>query len=79
LAPSEASSIAISTQKNLKTNYLTLARVAAITWGGGETARVALQKEAAKLGANLIIDFRIERSTAGQTSASGLAVFMYQK
>ena len=50
-------------------------RVAAITWGGGDSARSAIQEEAARLGANLIIDLRLERAF-GRTSASGIAVIL---
>ena len=73
--PSSPAAIAVSTQKSLEQNHKILGRVAAIAWGGGESARMALQGEAARLGANLIIDLRIERSF-GRTAASGLAVLL---
>ena len=76
--PRDPDQVAISTQKTLQGNYKSIARVAALSWGSGESAREALQKEAARVGANLVIDFRIERAS-GRTAASGLAVFVYQK
>lgn len=73
--PTLPSSIAVSTQKNVKTPHKILGRVAASSWGGGDSARAAIQEEAARLGANLIIDLRLEKGF-GRTSASGLAVLM---
>lgn len=74
-APSSPAAIAVSSQKSVKQNHKILGRVAAIVWGGGESARAAIQEEAARLGANLIIDLRLERAF-GRTSASGLAVLL---
>jgi hypothetical protein len=73
--PTSPADIPVSSQKTLKQPHKLLGRVAAATWGGGESARAAIQNEAARIGANLIIDLRIERSMVG-TSASGLAVFL---
>ncbi len=73
--PTAAGSIAVSSQKSLKQPHKILGRVASISWGGGESARSALQEEAARLGANLIIDLRLERAFA-RTSASGIAVLL---
>lgn len=73
--PSSPSSVAVSSQKTLAQPHKILGRVAAITWGGGESARLAIQEEAARLGANLIIDLRLEKAF-GRTSASGLAVLL---
>ena len=74
-APSSGASVAVSTQKTVKAPHKILGRVAAIAWGGGDSARDLIQDEAARLGANLIIDLRLERGF-GRTSASGLAVLM---
>lgn len=67
--------VAVSSQKSLRQPHKILGRVAAISWGGGESARSALQEEAARIGANLIIDLRLERAFA-KTSASGIAVLL---
>ena len=67
--------VAVSSQKTLKQPHKILGRVAAINWGGGENARSALQEEAARIGANLVIDLRIERAF-GKTAASGIAVLV---
>jgi hypothetical protein len=67
--------VAVSSQKAVKQPHKVPGRVAAITWGGGESARSAIQYEAARIGANLIIDLRLERSF-GRTSASGIAVLL---
>ncbi len=73
--PTTPSAIAVSSQKTLKQPHKILGRVASITWGGGEAAREALQLEASRLGANLIIDLRLEKAF-GKTSASGIAVLL---
>ena len=73
--PTAAASIAVSSQKSVKGAHKILGRVAAITWGGGEGARAAIQAEAGRLGANLIIDLRLERAF-GRTAASGIAVLL---
>jgi hypothetical protein len=73
--PTTSTDIPVSSQKTIKQPHKLLGRVAATTWGGGEAARAAIQQEAARIGANLIIDLRIERSWGG-TSASGLAVYL---
>ncbi|MGE3263493.1 MAG: hypothetical protein AB7K68_17070 [Bacteriovoracia bacterium] len=73
--PSNPASIAVSSQKTVKTPHKILGRVAAITWGGGDSARAQIQEEAARLGANLIIDLRLEKGFA-RTSASGIAVLV---
>ena len=75
--PSNPAAIAVSTQKTLSQPHKILGRVATITWGGGDSARENLQEEAARLGANLIIDLRLEKAF-GRTSASGLAVVLLQ-
>jgi len=73
--PTSPASIAVSSQKTVRQSHKILGRVAAISWGGGDSARAAIQEEAARLGANLIIDLRIERAF-GRTAASGLAVLL---
>lgn len=73
--PTAPASVAVSSQKSLKQPHKILGRVAAINWGGGENARSALQEEAARIGANLIIDLRLERAF-GKTAASGIAVLV---
>ncbi|RZA08311.1 MAG: hypothetical protein EOP11_05190 [Proteobacteria bacterium] len=73
--PTSPAAVAVSSQKSVRQAHKILGRVASITWGGGESARAAIQEEAARLGANLIIDLRIERAF-GRTSASGLAVIL---
>ena len=73
--PTSPSGIAISTQKTVHRAHKILGRVAVTTWGGGDSARSALQNEAAKIGASLIIDLRLERAI-GKTSSSGLAVML---
>lgn len=74
--PRNPSSVVISTQKIVRQNHKVLGRVAAISWDDGEGARWALQKEAAKIGANMVLDLRIERGF-WKTSVSGLAVVVY--
>jgi hypothetical protein len=76
--PSSPAAVAISTQKTLSKPHKILGRVAAIAWGGGEGVRSQLQEEAAKLGANLVMDLRMEKAF-GRTAASGLAVIVYQE
>lgn len=76
--PTSPASVAVSTQKWLNQPHKILGRVAAIRWGSGESARAAIQEEAARLGANLILDLRIERGF-GKSSASGLAVLVFQE
>lgn len=73
--PTSPAAVAVSTQKILKQPHKILGRVAAIHWGGGEDARAAIQEEAARIGANLIIDLRMERAF-GKTAASGIAVLV---
>jgi hypothetical protein len=73
--PTSPASVAVSSQKTVKQPHKIIGRVAAITWGGGESARAAIQSEAARIGANLIIDLRLERAF-GRTSASGIAVLL---
>lgn len=73
--PTNPASIAVSTQKTVGRPHKILGRVATITWGGGDSARAGLQEEAARLGANLVIDLRLEKGF-GRTSASGLAILM---
>jgi hypothetical protein len=74
-SPTSPASIAVSSQKTLRQPHKILGRVAAITWGGGDSARAAIQDEASRLGANLIIDLRLEKAF-GRTAASGLAVLL---
>jgi hypothetical protein len=76
--PTSPASVAISTQKSINLPHKILGRVAAISWGGGEGARSAIQEEAARIGANLIMDLRLERGF-GKTSASGIAVLVFQE
>lgn len=73
--PTNPQSVAVSSQKTVKSPHKILGRVAAISWGGGDSARADIQQEAARLGANLIIDLRLERGF-GRTSASGIAVLV---
>ncbi|MCO5143572.1 MAG: hypothetical protein M9962_10825 [Oligoflexia bacterium] len=73
--PTTPGSVAISTQKTVSQSHKVIGRVAAIVWGGGDGARSALQEEAARIGANLVIDLRLEKSF-GRTSASGIAVLL---
>jgi hypothetical protein len=73
--PTSPAAVAVSSQKTLTQPHKILGRVAAITWGGGEGARAAIQEEASRLGANLIIDLRLERAF-GRTAASGIAVLL---
>lgn len=75
--PGTPEAVAVSTQKHINQPHKILGRVAALTWGGGEAARSQLQYEAAMIGANMIIDLRIERGV-GKTSASGLAIALTQ-
>jgi hypothetical protein len=74
-SPTNPASVAISSQKTLAQPHKILGRVAAISWGGGDSVRSLLQEEAARLGANLIIDLRLEKSF-GRVSGSGLAVLL---
>ncbi len=74
--PTEPSAIAISPQRDLKLAYEKLGRVAVVVSGNGDGARVHLQNEAAKLGANAVIDLKVKR-TFWRTSASGLAVRIF--
>ncbi len=76
--PSSPAAVAISTQKTISQSHKILGRVAAISWGGGESVRGRLQEEAARLGANLVIDLRMEKAF-GRTAASGLAVLVFQE
>jgi hypothetical protein len=73
--PTSPAAVAVSSQKSVTTPHKILGRVASISWGGGESARSAIQEEAARLGANLIIDLRLERAF-GRTAASGIAVLV---
>ncbi len=76
-SPLLPATVAISAQQSVKQNYKVLGSVAAISWGNGDEARELLQEQAAKLGANLVINFRLEHGF-WRTSASGLAVLLYQ-
>ena len=73
--PTNPERVAISSQKKVSQRHKILGRVASFSWGGGDGARSALQDEAARLGANLVIDLRMEKAF-GRTSASGLAVLL---
>ncbi len=73
--PTSPSAVAVTSQQTLHQPHKILGRVAAITWGGGDSARSAIQEEAARIGANLIIGLRLERAF-GRTSASGIAVLL---
>lgn len=77
-APTNPDNIAISTQQELVVPYERLGRVAVIVWGGGDGARARLQEEASRLGANAVINLRLERSF-GRTAASGLAVRVFAR
>jgi len=50
--PTSPAAVAVSSQKSVKQTHKILGRVAAISWGGGESARARIQEEAARLGAN---------------------------
>ena len=73
--PTSPTTVAVTSQHALHQPHKVLGRVAAITWGGGESARAAIQAEAARLGANLIIELKLE-SAFGRTAASGIAVLL---
>ncbi len=73
--PTNPTTVAVSAQKTLRRPHKILGRVAVLRWGAGDEARAALQEEAARIGANLIIDLRLEKSF-GKTSASGIAVLL---
>jgi hypothetical protein len=75
--PTNPGSVGVSTQETVTQNYKVLGTVAAITWGSGDDAREKLQEQAALIGANLVIKLRIEHGF-WRTSASGLAVLVYQ-
>ena len=77
-SPSLPATVAISAQKSVNYPHKILGRVAAISFGGADSARTRLQSEAARLGANLVIDLKLEKGF-GRTSASGLAVVVYQE
>src|SRR3989344_2241486 len=72
-APTNPENIALSPQTDLTIPYERIGRVAVIVWGSGDGARSELQEEASKLGANAVINFKVERAF-GRTAASGLAV-----
>ena len=76
--PSDPRAIAVSTQKTIKQPHKILRRIAVMSFGDGDSARTMLQDEAAKIGANLVIDLRLEKGM-GRTSASGLAVLLMQE
>jgi hypothetical protein len=75
--PTNADMVAISSQLEIKSAHRKLGSLAVIVWGDGESARKELQSVAAKIGANAVIQYRIERSFM-RTSASGLAVALYR-
>ena len=77
-APTAPQNIALSTQPELKIPFERLGRVAVIVWGNGDYARERLQDEASKLGANAVIDLRLDRSF-WRTAASGMAVRVFSK
>ena len=70
--------IAISPVDKLNLNYEDLARVAVTVLGNADEAREALQEEASRIGANAIIQFRVQR-TYFRTSASGLAIRIFTR
>jgi hypothetical protein len=70
--------IPVSAQKTISLKHRIIGRVAVLRWGGGENAREAIQEEAGRIGANAVIDLRLERGW-GRTSASGLAVFIFDE
>lgn len=75
--PTNPEQIAVSSQLELKSAYKKIGPLAVIVWGDGEDARKELQSQAAAIGANAIIQYRIERSFL-RTAASGLAVVLYR-
>lgn len=75
--PTDPGAVSVSSQKTIKQPHKILGRVAVMNFGGGDGARIMLQEEAAKIGANLVIDLRLEKGI-GRTSASGLAVLLLQ-
>lgn len=72
-APTNPENIAISAQHDLSVPFERLGRVAVTVWGSGEGARDRLQEEASRMGANAILEMRLDRSF-GRTAASGVAV-----
>lgn len=75
--PTDPGSVAVSPQKSITQPHKLIGRVAVILMGDGEEARSELQRMAANLGANAVIDLRIERGTF-RTAASGLAVIIHK-
>jgi len=75
--PTNADQIAVSSQYELKSPHRKIGAVAVIVWGDGESAREELQKEAALIGANAVIQYRLERSFL-RSAASGMAVVLYR-
>lgn len=73
----DANSVAVTSMQKIPQPHKVLGLVAVSVWGGGEDARAAVQREAAQIGANLVVDFQVHRSIGG-TSASGVAVLLHQ-
>ena len=76
--PSAANEVVLTPQQQLESNYKVIGLVAISVSGDGEDAKEKLQEEAAKIGANAVMDLRLERFL-GRTAASGTAVLVYQK
>lgn len=76
--PLTTNDVAISAQKRISTPHKEIGRVAVIEWGDGDAALEKLREMAAKIGGNLIIDLKVEK-TFGGVAASGLAVLLYQQ
>ncbi len=70
------SSIKVYANKKVYKNYTVIGSVASHTPGDGNKATAALKEEAAKIGANAIIAFKLDKinSVANVTEASGTAV-----
>ncbi len=74
--PLEPSAVSISPQKRIATPHKDVGRVAVTGWSNGEEALDRLRAEAARIGGNLVIDLKVEKTSMG-VSASGLAVLLY--
>lgn len=76
--PTNYESIKVYTDSRVLDNYIVIGSVAAFTHGNGNKAAIELKKEAASLGANAIISFKLDKmnSIAQATGASGVAVII---
>jgi hypothetical protein len=78
--PTNPNDIKIYADSNALNNYTIIGSVATFTQGDGSKAAIELKKEAAALGANAIIAFKLDKlnSIAQATEASGTAVRVNQ-